>query len=35
MAAIEQYIAGSGGSLQWQQLSITLLVVVGVCSGSN
>ena len=35
MAAIEQDIAGSGGSLQWQQLSNTLVVMVGVGSGSN
>ena len=35
MVAIEQYIAGSGGSRQWRQLSNTLLVVVGVGSGGN
>ena len=35
MAAIEQYIAGSGGSQQWWQLSNTFVVMVGVGSGSN
>ena len=35
MATIEQYIAGSGRSQQWWQLSNTFVVVVAVSSGGN